>query len=87
MVGISILLALLTLFGQGPWFLRLPLEYHRIDPYLLRPQSKVLKPTIYLYCFLIGLIYSIFTMGRVLRSHGPKPSIFYPLDSDCFYGS
>jgi class 3 adenylate cyclase len=79
MIGLSLLLAFLALVGQGPWFLGLPLESHQVDPHILRPQSKVLKPAIYLYCFLSGLFYSIWSMGRVFRSQTPKPVYFLPI--------
>ncbi len=79
MIGLSLLLALLALLGQGPWFLGLPLESHQIDPSILRPQSKFLKPVIYLYCFLSGLFYSLFMMKRLLKTQTPKPTYFLPV--------
>ncbi len=79
MIGVSLLLSLLALIGQGPWFLGLPLESHQIDPSILRPQSKLLKPVIYLYCFLSGLLYSLFMIRRLLKSQTPRPIYFLPV--------
>jgi len=79
MIGLSILLALLALFGKGPWFLGLPLEFHQIDPAILRPQSKLLKLAIYLYCFMTGLFYAFKTIGRLFRTKDHRPVYLLPV--------
>src|SRR3990170_1581972 len=43
-IGISLILAALALFGSGPYLLGLPLEPHRVAIDILRPQSKILRP-------------------------------------------
>lgn len=79
MTILSLLLSTLALIGQGPWFIGLPLESHLIDPNILRPQSKLLKPIIYSFCFITGLSYSLMTIVKLFRSKDQRPIYLIPL--------
>ena len=57
LTSISLLLAALTLWGKSPWLLGLPLELHPTGVELLRPQSKLLRPSIVLFGLLVCLYY------------------------------
>ncbi len=76
---VSLLLFSLALFGKGPWFVGLPLETHQVDPNILRPQSLLLKPMIYTFCFVTGLLYSLITIAQLWRSKEERPIHLIPL--------
>ncbi|MCX8117973.1 MAG: adenylate/guanylate cyclase domain-containing protein [Desulfobacterota bacterium] len=65
------LLALLALFGKGPWFLGLPLEPHDMATDILRPQSKLLRPLIHLFALSAGVFYCLAFVKKFLRREGP----------------
>ncbi len=69
---ISIILSLSALFGKGPIFLGLPLEPHEISTGILRPQSKVLRPSIHFYCLSACLYYFIKTIMTLNKEGKPK---------------
>lgn len=76
-IGLS--LATLALLGQGPWFLGLPLETHRIAPHILRPQSKLLRPLIHFFCLLVCLFYFLLIMRRLWRFRNQRPVYLLPV--------
>lgn len=76
---LSLLFSTLALIGQGPLLIGLPLESHLIDPNILRPQSRVLKPVIYSFCFIIGLSYSLLTIIKLFRTRDRRPIYLIPL--------
>lgn len=77
--GISLCLAGLALMGQGPWFLGLPLEAHHLDTNILRPQSKLLKPTIYLFCLSASVFYLLRVASKLLRFKSQRPVYLWPV--------
>jgi len=79
MAGIGLILALLALFGQGPLFLGLPLEIHGMAEDIMRPQSKILKPLIYLFCLITCLFYFLMTIIRLWRVKDQKPVYLLPV--------
>ncbi len=79
MVGFSIFLAILALFAHGSLFMGLPLESHMVDPDILRPHSKILKPTIYFYCFFSGLFFSFTTIKKLFWNKGYGKIHFLPM--------
>ncbi len=76
---LSLLFSTLALLGQSSWFIGLPLESHLIDPNILRPQSKLLKPVIYSFCFITGLYYSLLTITKLFRTKDQRPIYLIPL--------
>ncbi len=76
--GISILLAALALWGQGDWFLALPLVSHEIEATILRPHSKLLRSLIHLYCLSVCLFYFILAISRLVFSKGKRSSHLIP---------
>ena len=73
--GMSLCLAGLALFGQGPWFLGLPLEPHQITPGILRPQSKLLRPLVHFFCLGVCLFY-LWRVAARLRQAGDKRPVY-----------
>jgi class 3 adenylate cyclase len=78
MTGISLFLAGLALFGQGPWFLGLPLVPHEIASDILRPQSRLLRPLIHFFGLSICLFYFLLTIKRIWRSKNRRPVYLLP---------
>ncbi len=78
MIGISFLLALLALLGQGPWFLGLPLVPHEVVSGILRPQSKILRPLIHSYSILVCLFYFLVTVQKLWRMRPQWPVYLLP---------
>lgn len=64
-IAISVILSLSAILGKGPIFLGLPLEPHEIAPGILRPQSKILRPSIHFYCLAACLYYFIKTILKI----------------------
>ena len=77
-IGISIFLAALALFGKGPWFFGLPLEIHPSDRGVLRPQSILLRPLINLFCLVVCLFYVLLTITKLWRLKDQKPVYLLP---------
>jgi len=77
-IGISLLLAALALFGKGPWLFGLPLEIHPSDGEVLRPQSLLLRPLINLFCLFVCLFYVILTVTKLRRLKDQKPVYLFP---------
>jgi adenylate cyclase len=77
--GISICLAALALFGQGPWFLGLPLETHQIAENIQRPQSKLLRPLIHFFCLSVCFLYFCLAAIRFFRMKGKRPVYLLPV--------
>lgn len=71
MAGIGLLLALMALAGQGPWFLGLPLIPHEVATGILRPQSKLLRPLIQFFALGVGFFYCINTARKLVEREGP----------------
>jgi class 3 adenylate cyclase len=78
MIGISLILAALALFGQGIWLLGLPLEPHEIAPDILRPQSKLLRPLIHFFCLFVCLFYFFITVAKLWWFKGQRPVYLLP---------
>jgi len=77
-IGISLLLAALALWGQGTWFLGLPLVSHEIETEILRPQSKLLRPLIHFFCLLICFFYFVLTIIKLRKDKAPRPFYLVP---------
>ncbi len=77
--GISLGLAAFALWGQGPWFLGLPLVPHEIEASILRPQSKLLRPLIHFFCLSVCLFYFCLVTVRFLRFKGKRPIYLLPV--------
>jgi class 3 adenylate cyclase len=67
MTGISIILAVAALFGQGPLFFGLPLEPDPVTLGILRPQSRVLKLLIQIFCIGACILYIAVIIARPVR--------------------
>ncbi len=76
---IGLFLSVLALLGEGPWFLGLPLESHQIDSEILRPQSKLLKPLIYLFCLVTCLFSFLMTLIKLWRVKDRRPVYLLPV--------
>lgn len=76
--GLSLLFALLALFGQGPWLFGLPLEHHPAAIHVLRPQSKFLHPLISLFGLVICIYYFWLVSVRLSRFKGKRPVYLLP---------
>ncbi len=63
--GMSLILAVIALWGKGPWFLGPPLEPDRIATDILRPQSQFLRPLILSFCLFACLFYFSLIMLRL----------------------
>ncbi len=75
LMGVSLILCLLALLGQGPLFLSLPLQTHEVAMDILRPQSKFLRPFIHFFALAMGLFYCVTTAKTLWRREGP-PYLF-----------
>lgn len=84
-IGVSLGLAALALWGQGPWFLGLPLESHQIAENILRPQSKLLRPLIHFFCLLVCFYYFCLVTVRFLRFKGKRPVYLLPVGIGLFF--
>jgi len=62
--GVSIVLAALALFGNGPLLFGLPMEPDPVSMNILRPQSKLLRPIIHSFSLVMCLTYFYLTMQR-----------------------
>jgi len=71
-IGISLILALMALAGQGPWFLGLPLVPHEVATGILRPQSKLLRPLIHFFTLAIGFFYCLTAARKLFKREGPS---------------
>jgi class 3 adenylate cyclase len=71
MIGISLILSLMALLGQGSWFLGLPLVPHEVATGILRPQSKLLRPLIHFFALTVGFFYCLTTAKKLLKREGP----------------
>jgi hypothetical protein len=67
MTGISITLALAALLGEGPLFFGLPLEPDPVSFGIWRPQSKVLKLLIQIFCIGACILYIAIIIARPVR--------------------
>lgn len=76
--GIGFTLAALALWGNGVWFLGLPLAPHEIEASILRPQSKLLRPFIHFFCLIICFFYFILTLIRMKRFKSQRPTYLVP---------
>ena len=76
--GISLLLACLTLLGNSPWLLGLPLESHPGGVEILRPQSKLLRPLLSPFGLVVCLYYFWLVAMRLLRFKGRRPVFLLP---------
>jgi adenylate cyclase len=76
--GVSLLLALLALFGHGAWLLGLPLESHPAGIQILRPQSKLLVPLISLFGLVICVYYFWVLSIRLYHFKGKRPVYLLP---------
>jgi len=76
--GIGFTLAALALWGNGVWFLGLPLAPHEIEATILRPQSKLLRPFIHFFCLIICFFYFILTLIRMKRFKSQRPTYLVP---------
>lgn len=77
-IGISLFLAALALFGKGSWFFGLPLETHPSDGEVLRPQSLLLRPLINLFCLMVCLFYVVLAITKLRRFKDQKPVYLLP---------
>ncbi len=71
MIGISLILSLLALVGEGSWFLGLPLLPHEVATGILRPQSRLLRPLIHFYALTVGFFYCLTTAKKIFKREGP----------------
>jgi signal transduction histidine kinase len=76
--AMSLLLAALTLWGNSPWLLGLPLESHPTGMEALRPQSKLLRPSLCLFGLLVCLYYFWLITIRLFRFKGKRPVYLVP---------
>ncbi len=72
LIAVSVLLSLLALLGQGPWFLGLPLQPHEVATGIMRPQSRVLRPFIHFFALTVGLFYCLTTAKKLLKRESPS---------------
>lgn len=71
LMGVSLVLCLLALFGEGPLFLSLPLQPHEVTHDILRPQSKLLRPLIHVFALTMGVYYVVTTAKAMLKREAP----------------
>ena len=76
---LSILLACMALWGEGVYFLGLPLESHHMVADILRPQSKFLRPLIHAYCLAACLFYFGLVTIRFYRFKRKRPTYLLPV--------
>ena len=77
--GISLILAVLALLGKGIYLFGLPLEPDPIVRSILRPQSKLLRPLVHLYCLSVCLFYLGLLTNRFHRFKGKRPAYLLPV--------
>lgn len=68
-------LSLMALFGEGAWFLGLPLQPHEVAIGILRPQSRLLRPAIHFFVLTVGFFYCLTIVKKILKKEGP-PYLF-----------
>lgn len=78
MTGMGFALAGLALWGNGAWFLGLPLVPHEIEASILRPQSKLLRPLIHFFCLVVCFFYFVLTLVRLIRFKSQRPAYLIP---------
>lgn len=71
LMGVSLILCGLALFGKGTLFLSLPLQPHEVTHEILRPQSKFLRPLIHFFALTMGVYYGVTTSKALLKKEGP----------------
>ncbi len=71
LILIGVLLSLMALFGEGPWFLGFPLQPHEVATGILRPQSRVLRPLIHFFALAVGFFYCLTIVKKLLKREGP----------------
>jgi class 3 adenylate cyclase len=77
-IGISLLLTALALFGKGSWLFGVPLEIHPSDGGVLRPQSLLLRPLINFFCLFVCLFYVMLTVTKLRRLKDQRPVYLLP---------
>ena len=78
--GVSIVLAALALFGNGPLLFGLPMEPDPVSMNIvLRPQSKLLRPLIHGFSLIMCLIYFYLTMQRFWRNREQRAFYLLPV--------
>ena len=77
-IGTSVFLAFLALWGKTPWLFGLPLETHPVYADILRPQSKLLRPVIHLFCMVACLYYFLNTIVRLRHLKDRQPTYLVP---------
>jgi adenylate cyclase len=77
--GISLVFTSLSLLGEGPYLLGLPLEPHQMTADILRPQSKLLRPLIHFYCLIVCCFYFGLVTIRFYRFKGKRPIYLLPV--------
>lgn len=75
---ISFILSALALFGRGPYFLGFPLEPHNIDPWILRPKSKIIRTLIHFYCLIACLYYFGVSIMEIKKRGRQRPLYLFP---------
>jgi class 3 adenylate cyclase len=76
--GISLTLSALALWGNGAWFLGLPLVPHEIEVSILRPQSRLLRPLIHFFCLAVCFFYFVLTLVRLKWLKSPRSTYLVP---------
>ncbi len=76
LIGISLMLSLMALVGQGPLFLGLPLQAHEMAIGVMRPQSKFLRPLIHFFALTVGFYYCLYTIKQLLKRE--KSAYLFP---------
>ena len=77
--GVSIVLAALALFGNGPLLFGLPMEPDPVSMNILRPQSKLLRPIIHCFSLVMCLTYFYLTMQRFWRNREQRALYLLPV--------
>jgi len=77
--AISLILTAFALLGKGPYLFGLPLEPDPIATSILRPQSKLLRPLIHLYCLIVCLFYLGLVTIRFYRFQEKRPIYLLPV--------
>jgi signal transduction histidine kinase len=77
--GVSIVLAALALFGNGPLLFGLPMEPDPVSMNILRPQSKLLRPLIHYFSLIMCLTYFYLTMQGFWRNRKQRALYLLPV--------